>query len=165
MLVVENRDTASAVFENLDDLLEPLVAWVQMLPLFVDGVISVFTDEHNPIDGKFATTQCQSFFDGGIEFQAVAFDFAVALASFAPAVVTRLCLGHRCRELRSTQTCEPAHIPLIYIPPNSLRIVNLHHRRLVRILPTRIGARAGFPIAEPSPFFCFSESALLHAVL
>jgi hypothetical protein len=67
MFVVEHRHGAPAVFVDLDNLLEELVARIQRLALFVARVLAVFADQDDAVDGELAAAERQRFGNGWIQ--------------------------------------------------------------------------------------------------
>ena len=64
MLVDEDGARFAALFEDLDDLFEELVARVELLVLFVVRIVAVFADEDDAVDGEFARAERQRVGDG-----------------------------------------------------------------------------------------------------
>ena len=86
MLVVEHRHRASAVLEDLHDLLEKLVPRIQRLPFLVAPVSSVLSDEHDAVDGERAPAESQGLCDRRIQLHR----WELAEASLAHIVVPDL---------------------------------------------------------------------------
>ena len=59
------------LLEDLDRLLEELVARIENLPLFIPGVIAMFPDDHDAIDCQMIAATPQGFGDGGIDREAM----------------------------------------------------------------------------------------------
>ena len=70
MLVVENRDRAAVVLEDLGGLAEELVARIEDLPLVVAGIIAVFADDQDGVDGQFVAAAAERLGNRGIDLEA-----------------------------------------------------------------------------------------------
>ena len=71
MLVVEDRHAAAARLEDLDDLLEELVARVERLALLVSRIVAVLADDDDAIDGQAPAAERQGLGDRRVELQVV----------------------------------------------------------------------------------------------
>src|SRR5262249_24985048 len=89
VLVVEDRHRFAAVAEDLDDLLEELVARIFGLAFFVARAIAVLANEHDAIDGQFAAAQGPGVGDGF-----TALDLAMAGEAFLAEVAFTALLVH-----------------------------------------------------------------------
>jgi hypothetical protein len=63
VLVIEDGHAASARLENLHDLFEELVTWIQRLTFFVLRVLAMLADDHDAVDRQPAGAHRQRFRD------------------------------------------------------------------------------------------------------
>ena len=82
MLVVEDGRSFAGGSVDRDNLLEKLVAWVEMLPFLVGGIAAVLADQQNAIDGKLAAVigVSDSLRDGSAEAVAVLHSLGLEVA-------------------------------------------------------------------------------------
>ncbi len=71
MLVAEDRDALVALLENVEDLLEQLVARVKLLVFVVEWVVAVLPDEQDGAHGEFVAVERQGAGDVGVQREAV----------------------------------------------------------------------------------------------
>src|SRR5262249_44008956 len=64
MPVIEDRNGAACLAENVCDFAEELESWIQLLALFVGRIIAVLSNEQNTIDGQAAVSQGERLFNG-----------------------------------------------------------------------------------------------------
>src|SRR5215211_2849809 len=73
MLIVEDWHGTAAQLEYLDDLLEPLVPRIECLSFFVRGIVAMFTNDHDAVDGQLVAAKCERLGNVGKEFEVVTF--------------------------------------------------------------------------------------------
>src|SRR5262245_35577525 len=68
MLVVEEWHGLSAIFIDLDDLLEILVARIFCLTFFIAWIPAMFADQHDSVDCELAAAKRKRFGDSRAHF-------------------------------------------------------------------------------------------------
>src|SRR5262245_52367295 len=71
MLVRKQRHRASALPENLNDLLEQLITRIELLAHLVGRIIAVFPDQQHGIDAQLITLKRESVRDGWVNLEIV----------------------------------------------------------------------------------------------
>jgi len=66
VFIVEQRDRAATLAKDVGDFEEHLKAGVEALLLVVKGVVAVFADEYDAIDGKFISAEGKGVGDGAV---------------------------------------------------------------------------------------------------
>ena len=67
MLVVEDRNRAAVVAEDVDDLREEFGSRVELLALGIGRVLAVFGDHHHAVDGQSLATAAEGVGNGLVE--------------------------------------------------------------------------------------------------
>ena len=71
VLVVEDRHAAATLAKDLHGFVEELVARVERLALFVDGVVAVLANDDHSIDGQLVAAEAQRLANRGVELEVV----------------------------------------------------------------------------------------------
>ena len=71
MLIAKHRNGSTAPFEDFHNLLKELKARIEFLPLFISGVLAMFSDEQHGIHRETFATEGQRFPDRGIDLETV----------------------------------------------------------------------------------------------
>ena len=82
VLVVVDGRGAAVCFKDLDAFFEKLVARVELLPLFVIGVLTVLADDQHRVASQFVAAAAQSLGDGGVHCKAEFARPILALVAF-----------------------------------------------------------------------------------
>lgn len=64
IIIIPSLQVSLALFEDVDDLFEELVAGVELLLQRVVGIVAVFADDDDTIDGEFAGAESEGVGDG-----------------------------------------------------------------------------------------------------
>ncbi len=67
MLVAEHGDRPSRCRDHSCNLLEEVLPRIQVLPLFVPGIVPVLPDQQHPVHRQFAPAQRKRLRDAGID--------------------------------------------------------------------------------------------------
>jgi len=72
VLIEEGGDDAAGLLVDVEDFVEEFEAGVEMLAEVVEGVVAVFADEDDAVDGELGGAEGEGFADGGVDLEAVA---------------------------------------------------------------------------------------------
>jgi len=102
VLVIEDRHGTAVLFEDPRHLSEEFIAWIQDLALFIAGVIAMFSDHENAVDGQLLTTAPQRLGDRRIDLE------AKAASSFDALITVRLLIDVERHHIHGRPVPSPA---------------------------------------------------------